>query len=105
MKTYKVYTNFETELLKQNSGKYAEMISNYPNVDDFAEIKFDGKTYIGTMFGSDECFDLNGFYQYFAEDETLYKCYFNFHDEDGNEYEDLGDVDYKHPVEMIEEKD
>ncbi|MGP1507952.1 MAG: hypothetical protein ACTTJW_03620 [Sphaerochaeta sp.] len=48
-------------------------------------------TLTGVMFGNDECFDLNNFYQYLlTEDGNLYKCWY---DTEGCN-SDFGRIDY-----------
>ena len=64
------------------------------------ELLTDGKTVVverdftisGLMYGNDECFDLDGFYQYVVTpDDKVYACYY-----DAEGFDDLGDIDYEH---------
>lgn len=61
-----------------------------------ATINYDGKQIVGIMYGNDECWDMNDFYQYFLTDDTLYKAYFEVPDG----CEDFGDLDYKNPIDL-----
>lgn len=48
-------------------------------------------TLSGVMFGNDECFDLDDFYQYLlTEDGNLYKCWYDTDDCD----DDFGSIEY-----------
>lgn len=60
-------------------------------------VEYDGKTYSVYLFGNDEMFDGNRFYQY-GIDETgkTYKFYY-----DGTE--DLDEIDYESPIDVEEE--
>ena len=40
-------------------------------------ITFDGKTYTGHMYGNDECFAGDEFYQYFLTDNALLRMYYH----------------------------
>lgn len=46
------------------------------------------------MFGTDECFDVDGFYQYGVVDDRVFKFYYDTRDENGNEL-DLDCIDYR----------
>lgn len=63
----------------------------------FDTIDYNGVTYNGVMFGNDECFDGNDFYQYFhTANGQLLKMFFDICDADGNDI-DLDCVDYSKP--------
>ena len=50
------------------------------------------------MLGSDECFDVDEFYQYVIDEKGhIYKAFYNYIDENGNQLDDLGDIDYDRP--------
>ena len=55
-----------------------------------------GKTYTGHMYGNDECFDGNEFYQYFLTADSLLKMYYNIPDG----CEDLSNIDYSAPYDV-----
>ena len=57
-------------------------------------IMYEGKAYTGYMYGNDECFSGNDFYQYFLTDDTLYKAFYSIPDGET----DLGNLDYDNPV-------
>jgi hypothetical protein len=60
-------------------------------------ITCNGKTYTGHMYGNDECFDGNEFFQYFlTTDCRLLKMY--YHIPDG--CEDLSDINYDAPYDV-----
>lgn len=59
-------------------------------------ITFEGKEYTGYMYGNDECWDMNDFYQYFLTEDALYKAYF----EVPEGCEDLGSLDYNNPINL-----
>jgi hypothetical protein len=40
-------------------------------------ITYNGKTYTGYMYGNDECFEGNEFYQYFLTDDALLRLYYH----------------------------
>lgn len=48
------------------------------------------------VVGNDECFDCDEFYQYVLDNNTLYRAYFDVHDEDGNIFDRMDLVDYEH---------
>ena len=51
-------------------------------------------TLSGTMYGNDECFDNDGFYQILVvDDRKFFHCYYQI----PNDCDDLGNIDYKHP--------
>jgi hypothetical protein len=60
------------------------------------EIEYDGRTYKGYMYGNDECFECNDFYQYFLTNGTLYKAFFEIPDGET----DLGNLDYDNPIDL-----
>ena len=79
-------SNFEA-LKNYFSAKYGE--------SQETTITFDNEDYTGIMFGNDECFDCNDFYQYFlTTDGKLYKFYFEI--PEGTE--DFGNLDYDNPT-------
>ena len=59
-------------------------------------ITYDGKTYTGYMYGNDECFDADEFYQYFLTADALLKVYYTIPDG----CEDYGDIDYSAPYDV-----
>jgi hypothetical protein len=59
-------------------------------------ITCNGKTYTGHMYGNDECFDGNEFFQYFLTADSLLKMY--YHIPDG--CEDLSNIDYDAPYDV-----
>ncbi len=78
-------------------------MTNYSNLKAWMERKFgaspkttityNGKTYTGHMYGNDECFDVNEFFQYFLTDDALLKLY--YHIPDG--CTDFNDIDCNSP--------
>jgi len=54
----------------------------------------DGSTISGIMFGNDECFDVNEFYQILVAGGKVYKCYYQLPEDDDG---DLSNIDYEHP--------
>lgn len=74
------------ELKKWMDVKYAENNTR-------ETIEYNGEIYIGYMYGNDECFDQNDFYQYFLTNKGLLKMYFVIPDG----CEDYGDIDYSNP--------
>ena len=59
-------------------------------------ITFNGETYTGHMYGNDECFDTDEFYQYFLTADALLKMYYTV----PNGCEDYGDIDYNQPYDV-----
>ena len=59
-------------------------------------ITCNGKTYTGHMYGNDECFDGNEFYQYFLTDSALLRMYYNIPEG----CYDLGAIDYDAPYDV-----
>lgn len=85
MKNYQVLKNW----MENTYGESHEITINY-----------DGKQVTGIMYGNDECFDTNDFYQYFlTSDGKLYKAYFEIPDNTKN----LSDLDYENPYSTTEE--
>ena len=61
----------------------------------------DGQTIRGWMFGNDECFNGNEFYQYvFSVEGKLYRLYYSLDGADGEQITDLSNVDYSAPYHM-----
>ena len=54
----------------------------------------------GVMYGNDECFDLNDFYQVLVSDGKIYYCFYLFDGLDENM--DLSNIDYGHPWKIEE---
>lgn len=52
----------------------------------------DGKTISGIMYGNDECFYGDEFYQVLVSGGKVYACYYALTDDN-----DLGNIDYTHP--------
>ncbi len=59
-------------------------------------ITYNGKTYIGHMYGNDECFAGDEFYQYFLTDTELLTMCFKIPDG----CYDLSDIDYDAPYKV-----
>jgi hypothetical protein len=59
-------------------------------------ITCNGQTYIGHMYGSDECFDGNEFYQYFLTADALLRMYYNIPDG----CTDFNDIDCNSPYDV-----
>ena len=59
-------------------------------------ITHNGKTYTGHMYGNDECFNGDEFYQYFLTDDALLKLY--YHIPDG--CDDYSTIDYSAPYDV-----
>lgn len=64
------------------------------------DITFNGERYIGNMYGNDECFDCNDFYQIVVADGKSYKFYYNA---DNVKDDDLSNIDYDKPLDVQEE--
>lgn len=61
------------------------------------DITVEGKRYEGAIvFGDDECFDGGDFYHYLLHGDSLYRAYYNCDDT-----EELDDIDYSTPREII----
>jgi len=56
----------------------------------------DGKTYTGHMYGNDDCFDGNDFFQFFLTDDALLKLY--YHIPEG--CTDFNGIDYDAPYDV-----
>ncbi len=85
MKNYQV-------LKKWMESRYGESLETTVN--------YNGEQIIGIMYGNDECFDVNEFYQYLlTADGNLYKAYFDI----PVDTEDLSNLDYENPYSMKEE--
>jgi len=74
----------------------AWMDGNYGQSSAEITITCNGKTYTGHMYGNDECFDGNEFYQYFLTADSLLKMYYNIPDG----CEDLSNIDYEAPYDV-----
>jgi len=59
-------------------------------------INYEGKQITGIMYGNDECWDMNDFYQYLLTGDALFKAYF----EVPEGCEDLGSLDYNNPINL-----
>lgn len=59
-------------------------------------ITYDGKTYTGYMYGNDECFDGDEFFQYFLTADALLKMYYTIPDG----CDDYGEIDYSAPYDV-----
>ena len=68
------------------------------------QIYFEGKKIEGIMYGNNECFSCNDFYQLLLTKEKLLICFYDIEDEKGNEI-DLEDIDYDNPayIEQVED--
>ena len=63
----------------------------------------DGNTISGLMYGNDECFNVNDFYQILVADGKVYRCFYNLDQLDDNDNpNDLGNIDYDHPCKVEE---
>ena len=58
------------------------------------KVEFEGKEITGVMYGDDECFEMNDFYQYLLTKDTLYKAFYEI----PNDNDDLGSLDYENPT-------
>lgn len=59
-------------------------------------IAYNGKMYTGHMYGNDECYDGDEFFQYFLTDTALLRLY--YHIPEG--CTDFGAIDYKSPYDV-----
>lgn len=62
-----------------------------------------GETISGMMYGNDECFVLNEFFQILVSGEKVYRCFYcldQFRQSD--DYWDLGNIDYEHSYRVEE---
>lgn len=55
----------------------------------------DGNTISGLMYGNDECFNVNEFYQVLVSGGKVYECYYQIPNDDDDG--DLSNIDYEHP--------
>ena len=81
---------------KSNKELKAWMNRRYGTSHAKVTITHNGKTYTGHIYGNDECFDGNEFYQYFLTDNALLKFY--YHIPDG--CTDFNDIDYGAPYKV-----
>ena len=81
---------------KSNKELKAWMDRKYGTSSAEVTITHNGKTYTGHMYGNDECFDGNEFFQYFLTDDALFRMYYNIPDE----CEDLSNINYKTPYDV-----
>lgn len=84
--------------MKKEMESLKEWFEKEYGVSSETEIAYEGQTYTGYMYGNDECFDCNEFYQYFLTEDKLYKAYFQIPDDDA----DFGNIDYEHPYKLID---
>ena len=59
-------------------------------------INYNNEKVTGIMYGNDECFEMDDFYQYILTEDALYKAFYEI--PEGNE--DLGDLDYESPIDL-----
>ena len=59
-------------------------------------ITHNGKTYTGHIFGNDDCYDADEFYQYFLTEDALLKLY--YHIPDG--CTDYNSINYSAPYDV-----
>lgn len=59
-------------------------------------ITYDGKTYTGHMYGNDDCFDGNEFYQFLLTDTALLRIYYDIPEG----CTDFGTIDYGAPYDV-----
>lgn len=76
---------------------YSDLMSHYEIPEDKTRVSIGMARYNGIMFGNDENFDIDEFYQFLLVGDKLYKCYYDTKDENGDWIDDLGSIDYKHP--------
>ena len=84
-----------------------EMMTDYSKLKEWMERKFgaspkttimyNGKTYTGHIFGNDDCYDGNEFFQYFLTEDALLKLY--YHIPDG--CTDFNAIDYSAPYKIL----
>lgn len=51
----------------------------------------------GTMYGNDECWEMNKFYQFLLTENAIYKAYLYVPDYCG----ELNSIDYKNPYDLL----
>lgn len=62
------------------------------------DIVVDGMEYKNaTIFGNDECFDVDEFYQYMLVGNSLYMAYYDYDDEC-----ELWEIDYEKPYKVVQ---
>ena len=71
--------------------------------DYFSNLYDDGTEYTvngikGTMYGNDECFDMDDFYQILVVGDRVYKCFYSI--PDGTD--DLSTIDYENADRMVD---
>ena len=81
---------------KSNKEIKAWLERQYGESSTETTITCNGKTYIGHMYGNNECFDGNEFYQYFLTDSALLRMYYDI--PDGRT--DFNDIDYNSPYDV-----
>ncbi len=81
-------------VMESENKELTKMLRN----SELTEITVDGETMTGYVFGDDEMFDGDEFYQYFYCNGRLYQAYYSCEDC----LEDLGAVDYEHPYNVVE---
>ena len=79
------YSNLKAWMERQYGASHAE-----------TTITHNGKTYTGHIFGNDECYDGNEFFQYFLTDDALLRMYYNIPDG----CEDLSNINYEAPYDV-----
>ena len=62
-------------------------------------ITYNNCRYTGTMYGNEECFDIDQFYQVVVADGKAYKFYYNADDVENN---DINNIDYENPIDVME---
>lgn len=68
----------------------------------YTTVEVDGTNYTIYMVGTDECFDVNEFYQYgITDDNHILKFYFNIPDSE----DDFGNLDYNHAYRVVDDTD
>jgi hypothetical protein len=78
-----------------NLSNYSYCKSLSDRFDTIDTINYDGNTFDGMIFGDDECFDGDEFYQWFhTTDGQLFKVYYDL---DGVDLDNLDSIDYSTP--------
>lgn len=76
------------------------MDNRYFVADQTSTVTCGETTLTGYMYGNDECFDGEGFYQYLlTADAKLYKAYYDIPDDES----ELDSLDYDHPCDVVEQ--
>ena len=109
------FAELEEEITFEQMFELEKEYENFGSVNQFKQLKkwlektygegsettitYEGKTYTGCMYGNDECYDCDRFYQYFLTNNTLYRAFYEIPDGET----DLGNLDYEKPTDMEEQ--